>query len=224
MVRVGPEAQASVELVVDSLQPPPRQTPLCSCRQPAIWDRGRWWCEARTCAYEREPPPFSLTPLCACAQPCVWHHGRWWCERGDAGCDLERREARPEPKRVCSSTSRHIKVSSIEGTLATSTASLLTYAAFGLEEWSFVAPTDCGLGLFARGEIQTDQLIGEYAGPRLPLSLLKHSTYAFEIPDTRVQPAFDPLPRYIGPGHQITVVLRPQASLWTVTAAIRPVR
>jgi hypothetical protein len=125
---------------------------------------------------------------------------------------------------VCSSTSRHIKVSSIEGTLATSTASLLTYAAFGLEEWSFVAPTDCGLGLFARGEIQTDQLIGEYAGPRLPLSLLKHSTYAFEIPDTRVQPAFDPLPRYIGPGHQITVVLRPQASLWTVTAAIRPVR
>jgi len=182
-VCIGAEAQASIEPIVDSLQAPPRQAPLCSCRQPAAWDRGRWWCEAGTCAYECEPPPFALTPLCDCAQPCVWHHGRWWCERGNAGCDFERRETRPEPKRVCSSASRRVISSSIEGTLASSTASLLTYAAYGLEEWSFVAPTDCGLGLFARDKIQTHQVIGEYAGPRLPGKFLERTTYAFEIPD-----------------------------------------
>eukprot|EP00966_Prymnesium_polylepis_P192804 4468764-Prymnesium_polylepis.2 len=65
-----------------------------------------------------------------------------------------------------------------------STASLLTHTAYGLEEWSFVAPTDCGLGLFARGKIEMHQVISEYAGPRLPLRCLKQSTYAFEIPHT----------------------------------------
>ena len=226
-VCIGAEAQASIEPVVVSLQPPPRQAPLCSCRQPAAWDRGRWWCEARTCTYECEPPPFALTPHCACAQPCVWHHGRWWCERGDVGCDFERRETRPEPERVCSSASRRVISSSIEGTLASSTASLLTHAAYGLEEWSFVAPTDCGLGLFARDKIQTHQVIGEYAGPHLPLKLLKQSTYAFEIPGTSTQPVFDPLPPYVPcsqPSCQLTSNLRPQTSLSTATAAIRPAR
>jgi len=183
-VRVGAEAQASIRPVAESVLPPPAAPPLCACNQPAVWDRDRWWCEARTCTYECKPPPFALSPLCACDRPCVWDRGRWWCECGDAGCDFERRETRPEPERVCSSASRRIVLSSIEGTLATSTASLLTHAAYGLEEWSFVAPTDCGLGLFARDKIQTHQVIGEYAGPHLPLKLLKQSTYAFEIPGT----------------------------------------
>ena len=226
-VRVGAEAQASIRPVAKSVLPPPATPPLCACNQPAVWDRGRWWCEARTCTYECEPPPFALTPHCACAQPCVWHHGRWWCERGDAGCDFERRETRPEPERMRSSASRRILSSSIEGTLATSTASLLTHAAYGLEEWSFVAPTDCGLGLFARGDIQTHQVIGEYAGPRLPLRLLKQSTYAFEIPGISTQPAFEPLPPCIPcvqPTSPAPIILRPQTSLSTATAATRPAR
>ena len=187
-VRVGAEAQARIQPVAESVSPPPAAPPHCACNQPAVWDRDRWWCEARICTYECKPPPFALTPLCACDRPCVWDRERWWCERGNAGCDFERRETRPEPKRVCSSASRRVISSSIEGTLASSTASLLTHAAYGLEEWSFVAPTDCGLGLFARGEIQTHQVISEYAGPRLPLQHLKQTTYAFGIPGTCTQP------------------------------------
>ena len=183
-ITIGTEAQACIQPSIESVRPPPAEPPRCPCNHPAKWGFGRWWCESGACAYECEPPPFALTPSCACDRPCIWHHGRWWCELGDAGCGFEQRESRPYPKRVCSSISRRIVPASIEAILAMSTASLLTHAAYGLEEWSFVAPTDCGLGLFARGKIEMHQVISEYGGPHLPLRCLKQSTYAFEIPHT----------------------------------------
>jgi hypothetical protein len=128
---------------------------------------------------------------------------------------------------VCSSASRRVISSSIEGTLASSTASLLTYAAYGLEEWSFVAPTDCGLGLFARDKIQTHQVIGEYAGPRLPGKFLERTTYAFEIPDISTQPRSNrPRPTFLAFSQPrlLTGIRRPQTSLSTATAATRPAR
>ena len=65
------------------------------------------------------------------------------------------------------------------------TAALLTAAAFGpMNAWSFVAPSDCGLGLFARVPLVPDQFIAEYSGPRLPLRLQtkRESGYVLQIP------------------------------------------
>ena len=42
--------------------------------------------------------------------------------------------------------------------------------------FAFVAPTDCGLGLFARSEICKNQDVAEYGGARLPLEYLVKGT------------------------------------------------
>ena len=58
------------------------------------------------------------------------------------------------------------------GSLASSTAALLTACAYGpLNGFAFVAPSGTGLGCFARVRLQAGSTIGEIVGPRLPLRL-----------------------------------------------------
>ena len=76
-----------------------------------------------------------------------------------------------------------IQSSVLEQQGAHATAALLTATAFGVGDFCFVAPSDAGLGLFARVPLRRGQAIVEYYGPRLPLSELRHSTYALEVPD-----------------------------------------
>jgi len=64
-------------------------------------------------------------------------------------------------------------------------AATLTAAAYGpLGSFCFVSPCDCGLGLFARVQLQASQYICEYDGPRLPLRLQVHGQYVLEVPGT----------------------------------------
>ena len=73
----------------------------------------------------------------------------------------------------------------LEEEMAKDTASMLTAAAFGpLGAFCFVAPCDCGRGLFARAPLGTGQFICEYGGPRLPLRLQVHGQYVLEVPGT----------------------------------------
>ena len=51
---------------------------------------------------------------------------------------------------------------------------------------SFVAPSGRGLGLWARVALVPGQLIGEYAGPRLPLRLLPPGKSGVQIPGSDV--------------------------------------
>ena len=67
---------------------------------------------------------------------------------------------------------------------ARETAALLTAASYGpMNSWSFVAPSDCGLGLFARVSLQSGQAVGEYGGPRLPNRLHTNGEYVLQLPD-----------------------------------------
>ena len=65
----------------------------------------------------------------------------------------------------------HVGQLALEQAAARDTAAHLTAAAFGLDAFSFVAPCDCGLGLFARVPLRAGQFISEYDGPRLPQRL-----------------------------------------------------
>ena len=115
---------------------------------------------------------------------------RWWCaqpkrdEAGEpAGCDFELSRAaleqRPEPELVSQE--------SIEVETARSTAALLTAAAHGpLADWACTAPSDCGLGLFARTNLQRGQVVGEYGGPRVPEKLALKGQFMLQVPQTHV--------------------------------------
>ena len=97
------------------------------------------------------------------------------CEIGDAACE----EARPAPTLV--------SVASWIDHSAAATAAMLTAAAFGsVEAFCFVAPCDCGLGLFARAPLQAGQFIGEYGGPRLPLRLQVQGRYVLQVLGTTI--------------------------------------
>ena len=72
---------------------------------------------------------------------------------------------------------------------AASCAAMLTAAAYGMRGFCFVAPTDCGLGLFARSNLRRGQAICTYNGPRLPLEAVTKGEYVLEV---RVQ--FLPFP------------------------------
>ena len=93
---------------------------------------------------------------------------------------------------------------SLEGEGARRTAALLTAAAYGpMNRAAFVAPCDCGLGLFARIPLKRGDMIGEYGGPRLPKSLARSGEFQLEIPKSTVvidgdceNSPFDDLPRY----------------------------
>ena len=72
----------------------------------------------------------------------------------------------------------------LEQHAARNTAALLTAATFGLGAFSFVAPCDCGLGLFARVPLRAGQFISEYDGPRLPQRLHVRGRYVLQVPGT----------------------------------------
>ena len=72
----------------------------------------------------------------------------------------------------------------LEKEAARDTATHLTAAAFGLDAFSFVAPSDCGLGLFARVSLRRGQFISEYYGPRLPQRLQVRGQYVLRVPGT----------------------------------------
>jgi hypothetical protein len=73
----------------------------------------------------------------------------------------------------------------IEVAAAASTAAMLNASAFGpMNAWSFVSPSDCGLGLYARTELHPGQWIAEYSGPRLPEWRIKKDEYCLQIPSS----------------------------------------
>ena len=189
--------QAKTEMVSfdwPTVQRPPAPAPICECSKECVWLRGRWFCasEQDGCGFESEVPPGApLTPLCRCSRPCKWMLGRWWCPKaGAGGCGFELApEVHPEPTPIAHRSSRHLPAESTVVDAARSVAAMLTASAFGLDEWCFVAPTDCGLGLFARSTLCKGQRICEYHGPRLPLEAITHSKYALQVP--RVDVAID---------------------------------
>ena len=97
----------------------------------------------------------------------------------------------------------HLSTTDIEVFGARATAALLTSAAYGpMNAWSFISPSDCGLGLFARVALQTDQVIGEYGGPRLPSRLhVNGGQYVLQVPDANeiIDGAFENSPFDDGP-------------------------
>ena len=145
--------------------------PCCRCGEAAAWRLGRWWCARRLmadegtacrgtwCEFEMPPPP-TRPPVCACDLPAAWVRVGFFCASNT--CDFVHRPSapRPEPTLVTSASAAQEAAAGV--------ARLLTAAAFGpMNAWSFVAPSDCGLGLFARVPLAGGQLISEYAGPRL---------------------------------------------------------
>jgi hypothetical protein len=80
----------------------------------------------------------------------------------------------------------------LERDAAAGTAALLTAAAFGpLGVWTFIAPSNCGLGLFARASLKVGQCVSEYGGPRLPIDSaaarerITDDEYCLTIPGSR---------------------------------------
>ena len=63
-------------------------------------------------------------------------------------------------------------------------AAMLTAEAYGLADWAFVAPSDCGLGLFARAPLRAGQYIIEYDGPRLPIECIHKGEYVLQFPSS----------------------------------------
>jgi hypothetical protein len=62
---------------------------------------------------------------------------------------------------------------------------MLTAASYGpVEAFCFVAPTDCGLGLFARTGLGAGQVVTEYGGPRLPAKMHRGGEYVLQVPNT----------------------------------------
>ena len=59
---------------------------------------------------------------------------------------------------------------------------MLTAAAYGLSDFAFVAPTDCGLGLFARTPLCAGQFVIEYDGPILPLECIIKGEFVMQFP------------------------------------------
>lgn len=175
-----------------TVQRPPAPPPVCACGAACVWLRDRWFCarEDGGCGFESGVPPDApLTPLCRCAKPCKWLLNRWWCAKHPSSdsCGFESEPSVPsEPTRVVEvcSTSRHPSAFAMDVEAARSCAAMLTASAYGVDEWCFVAPTDCGLGLFARSALSKGQLICEYGGPHLPLEAITNGEYALEIPKT----------------------------------------
>eukprot|EP00966_Prymnesium_polylepis_P145475 3359909-Prymnesium_polylepis.1 len=112
------------------------------------------------CCYESGVPPAPPppTPLCDCTPrlPCKWLLGRWWCPHAPARhcCGFESRSERPPPV--------SIDPKALAAQHARETAALVTASAFGVDAFCYVAPSDCGLGLFARSALRRGQAVIEY--------------------------------------------------------------
>ena len=174
---------------------PPAPPPVCECGAPCVWIMHRWWCAGGRdgCGFESEalPAPAPLTPLCACARPCKWLLNRWWCARHPTGgCGFELTPtAHAEPTHIPHGlATRRPPSDSVAVAAARDCAAMLTASAFGLDDWCYVAPTDCGLGLFARSALRKGQHICEYDGPHLPLEMIAHGECAPLSGPTRLSP------------------------------------
>ena len=167
-------------------RPPP---PQCECGVPAVLRKRRWWCanELDGCDFEQwEAPrvgdgaagggdvadeaPVLPQPQCECGLPAAWTGRRWFCARADgsASCGFD---WRPPPR--WRAPLARIPSSDLESQMARDTAALLTAIAHGpLNAWCFVAPSDFGLGLWARDALHAGQ-----ARSRSPLRMPrgKHS-------------------------------------------------
>ena len=158
----------------ECVPPPFGCTPLCDCAEPlpALWVRDRWWCPRwrSSHAHSGAPPTPESSTSAGCAyeyapeaprpEPEVLHSGGGpWQYVAHEGSGRARGGARGGAL--------------LEVEVACATARLLTASAYGLEAQTFLAPTDCGLGLFARAALRPSQIIGEYGGPRLPLRWLE---------------------------------------------------
>eukprot|EP00966_Prymnesium_polylepis_P050014 1158083-Prymnesium_polylepis.1 len=67
------------------------------------------------------------------------------------------------------------------------TAALMTAAAFGpMNAWSFIAPSNDGLGLFARVPLKPNQAISEYGGSRLPVRMHMKGQFVLQVPGTQL--------------------------------------
>ena len=159
--------------------------PTCLCGALAVLRKRRWWCadEDGGCSFElwacgrTDDGTEGMQPLCECGRPAVWMGRRWWCARADGGCDFEWSPPPPPAPPTL------VPPEAIERQMARDTAALLTAAAHGpLNAWSFVAPSDFGLGLWARAPLRRGQALGLYSGPRLPCSLQRRGTCALQIP------------------------------------------
>jgi hypothetical protein len=81
-------------------------------------------------------------------------------------------------------TERRIETSSIAKDLVRPMCAELTATALGpINPWCFVAPCDCGLGLFARTLLLPNQVVSEYGGPRLPKRLATKGVYLLKADD-----------------------------------------
>lgn len=170
------------------------QPPYCRCGRQAVLRYDRWWCASRNpeggaalrgqlgtsgwCYFELELPP-STPPLCDCMVPSAWARSAFLCERGRCGfmrrLDLE------------AATPTYVPHRTLAAEATDGVAALLTATAYGpMNPWSFVSPSDCGLGLFARTALEPDQPICEYTGPRLPARLQTVGRYVMLIPGATV--------------------------------------
>lgn len=78
---------------------------------------------------------------------------------------------------------RRVSCIELETAEAVGTAAILTASAYGpMNAWIFVAPSDCGLGIFARDALRSNQAVGEYGGPRLPSRFHTNGQYVLQVP------------------------------------------
>jgi hypothetical protein len=135
----------------------------------------------------------AAAPRCRCGGDAVWQRGRWWCAREERGCGFEAWLPRVAHRLAAPSLAASspdvgpllLRDADMETELGVRTAALLTHAAFGpLNDWTFTAPSDAGLGVFARSPLRPGQALGEYGGPRLPLDMLTEGKgdYSLEMP------------------------------------------
>ena len=169
--------------------------PDCHCGNPCVWWSGRWWCErgGDGCGFEAAPPPCALTPLCSCGERAVWVHERWWCSRhrafGDeasmGGCGFE---MAPEPSREEPELISEDAIDTLRTAWARPFEVAKTINSW-VDDLCFVADVGdgCGLGLVARTPLRPGQVVAEYGGPRLPLSMLQDGKgeYALEVSNTQ---------------------------------------
>jgi len=81
----------------------------------------------------------------------------------------------------------HVSQLQIEKDGAMDTAALMTAAAFGpMNAWSCIAPSNDGLGLFARVPLKPNQAISEYGGPRLPVRMHTKGHFVLQVPGTQL--------------------------------------
>ena len=152
----GLEGQQGTEGVVMATDP------QCACCRPALWHRGRWFCSLESseggCGFEHFVPSTELTPLCHCHARTAWERRseRFVCvmPQSSGGCGFSRL-----PECMHHEAPELVPRLSLERERGRDTGALLTAAAYGLGDHCFVAPTDCGLGLFARSALQPGKVV-----------------------------------------------------------------